>query len=147
MSLGWAVIRHNKASNTLVLGFTNLVNSQVSKTLQHFDVLGICISISVHLNKAWGCVCVHIGVGFGVACSDTMAIPEPVKRNSNSAVPLFCMCTTSGTLLADYRFFVCRTKSGTLLADELHAFCVYIVFIYSYGWITHGFLRDPRHIP
>ena len=114
-----------------VLGFTNLVNSQVSKTLQHFDVLGICISISVHLNKAWGCVCVHIGVGFGVACSDTMAIPEPVKRNSNSAVPLFCMCTTS----------------GTLLADELHAFCVYIVFIYSYGWITHGFLRDPRHIP
>jgi hypothetical protein len=39
------------------------------------------------------------------------------------------MCTTIGTLLADYRFL-----------------CVYS-FVYSYGWITHGFLRDPRHVP
>ena len=52
-----------------VLGYTNLVNSKSPKTVQHFDVLGICISISVHLNKAWVCACVHIGVGFSVACS------------------------------------------------------------------------------
>ena len=34
-------------------------------------------------------VFVHISVGFSIACSDTKAIPEPVKRNSNNASPAF----------------------------------------------------------
>ena len=61
-------------------------------------------------------MCVHIGVGFGVACSDTMAIPEPVKRNSNSAVPLFsiqmmCVCMEAEHYIASDRFFVCLLLS------------------------------------
>ena len=39
----WGVLR------ALFLAIWNLENSIVLKTLQHFDVLGICISISVHL--------------------------------------------------------------------------------------------------
>ena len=34
-------------------------------------------------------VFIHISVGFSIACSDTKAIPEPVKRNSNNASPAF----------------------------------------------------------
>ena len=48
-----------------------------SNTLQHFDVLGMCISISVHTNKVGVRVCIHIGVGFGVACSEQKAMREP----------------------------------------------------------------------
>ena len=45
--------RHNKGVKyALFLAIWNLVNSIVSKTLQHLDVLGICISISVHLIRA-----------------------------------------------------------------------------------------------
>ena len=35
--------------SALCLAIRNLVNFIDSNTLQHFDVLGICISISVHL--------------------------------------------------------------------------------------------------
>ena len=53
------------------------------------------------------CVFVHIGVDFGVACSEPMAIPEPVKRNSNSAVPLFYK--KAEQQLADTAFlYICK---------------------------------------
>ena len=34
-------------------------------------------------------MCVHIGVGFGVACSDTKAIPEPQIAEQQQCSPAF----------------------------------------------------------
>ena len=43
--------------------------------MQHFDVLGMCIfSTRIILGVR---VYIHIGVGFGVACSELKAIPGP----------------------------------------------------------------------
>ena len=44
--------------------------------MQHFDVLGMCI---FHTLVLYLCarVCVHIGVGFSVACSEQKAMREP----------------------------------------------------------------------
>ena len=41
--------------SALFLAIRNLENSQSPKTLQHFDVLGICISISIRTI----CVCMY----------------------------------------------------------------------------------------
>ena len=59
-----------------VLGFSESGKFYSSNTLQHFDVLGICI-LNYHTRQRGVRVCVHIGVGFGVACSELKAIPEP----------------------------------------------------------------------
>ena len=37
-------------------------------------------------------MCVHIGVGFGVACSDTKAIPEPRNAEQQQCSPAFFVC-------------------------------------------------------
>ena len=71
----------------LCLAIWNLVNSKVSSTLQHFDVLGICISISI---RTIGCVCVRTyRRGLNVACSDTKAIPEPQIAEQQQCSPAF----------------------------------------------------------
>ena len=91
--------RHNKGVKyALCLAFRNLVNSQVSNTLQHFDVLGICI-LNHHTCQEGARVCVHIGVGFGVACSDTKAIPEPQIAEQQQCSPAFCLCIKSGAVV------------------------------------------------
>ena len=59
-----------------VLGFSESGKFYSSNTLQHFDVLGICI-LNYHTRQRGVRVCVHIGVGFGVACSELKAILEP----------------------------------------------------------------------
>ena len=53
---------------TLWLGYLESGKfKEVSKTLQHIDVLGICISMCMLLR--WWRVFIHISVGFSVACS------------------------------------------------------------------------------
>ena len=73
------------------MAFRNLVNSQVSNTSQHFDVLGICIFMSVHA------VTMRVRIrtyrrGLGVACSDTRAIPEPRNAEQQQCSPAFFVC-------------------------------------------------------
>ena len=78
--------------------------------------------IYIHTHREGVYVCVHIGVGFGVACSDVKAVPEPQvaeqqqcspaflyvkKRNTVSRLPLFLYMYKSETRLADHRFFLC----------------------------------------
>ena len=59
-----------------------------SKTLQHFDVLGICISISVHA------IVMRVRIrtyrrGLSVACSESKAIPEPRIAEQQQCSPAF----------------------------------------------------------
>ena len=70
--------RHiNKAlKGALCLANWNLANSHCSNTLQHFDVLGMCIFHTLAPQHS-ARVCIHIGVGFGVACSEQKAMREP----------------------------------------------------------------------
>ena len=59
MSFGWGGCRHNKASLRACVWLSGI--SQIlttSNTLQHFDVLGICISISIRTMRV--CICAYI---------------------------------------------------------------------------------------
>ena len=59
MSFGWGGCRHNKASLRACAWLSGI--SQIlttSNTLQHFDVLGICISISIRTTRV--CMCAYI---------------------------------------------------------------------------------------
>ena len=74
--------------SALCLAIRNLVNFIDSKTLQHFDVLGICISISVHA------ITRHVRIrtyrrGLSVACSESKAIPEPRIAEQQQCSPAF----------------------------------------------------------
>ena len=79
-----------------MLGYSKSRKFQlVSNALQHFDVLGICISIYAHAITR--CVCYHTyRRGLGVACSDT-------KGNARAS--------NSGTAIVQSRFFVCLLLS------------------------------------
>ena len=80
--------KHNKGVIiALCLALRTWKIHKTSKTLQHFDVLGICISISVHTNGV--CIIVHIGVDSVLLVQMFRQFQGLVKRNSNSAVPLF----------------------------------------------------------
>ena len=132
MSLGWAVIRHNKASNTLVLGFTNLVNSQVSNTLQHFDVLGICISISVHLYKS-RCACAYIS-----AWASVLLVRIRWQYQSQ----------WSGTATVQSRFFVhmlcvCMEAEHYIAGDRF--FCVRLLSMGNFSLDVQGILMTSRY--
>ena len=70
------------------LAFRNLVNSFLcTKTLQHFDDLGMCISMCILL-KWVVCVCTYQR-GLGVACSVQGQYQSLEMRNSSSASPAF----------------------------------------------------------
>ena len=113
MSYGWAVTRHNKGViRALCLATWNLVNSYTSNTLQHFDVLGICISISVHAVD--GCVrdCTYRR-GLSVACSDVKAIPEPQVAEQQQCSPAFFVYKKE---LSKEKTFIYMRKPRLLLA-------------------------------
>ena len=66
---------------------------------------------------------VHIGVGFGVACSEDRAIPEPQLAEQQQCSPAFfmqmqCVCIKAEHYLAGDRFFVCL-----LLSMSNFSFC------------------------
>ena len=50
------------------------------------------VSLNHHTCQEGARVCVHIGVGFGVACSDTKAIPEPRNAEQQQCSPAFFVC-------------------------------------------------------
>ena len=107
-----------KASNTLCAWLSGISQILItSNTSQHFDVLGICISISVHTIKVGVCACVHIGVGFGVACSDVKAKREPQIAEQQQCSPAFFVqmqrvCIESGAAFKlTTAFFVCVFKN------------------------------------
>ena len=56
--------------------------------MQHFDVLGICITISVHATDRCVRDCTYRR-GLGVACSDLRAIPEPHVAEQQQCSPAF----------------------------------------------------------
>ena len=45
--------------------------------------------IYLHTHYEGVYVCVHIGVGFGVACSDVKAVPEPQVAEQQQCSPAF----------------------------------------------------------
>ena len=63
-----------KALCVWLIGISQILTC--SNTLQHFDVLGMCIFHTLALQLS-ARVCIHIGVGFGVACSEQKAMREP----------------------------------------------------------------------
>ena len=90
MSLGWAVTRHNKGVNrALFLANWNLENSIiVLKTVRHLMSSGYVYPYPCTPFMDV-CVIVHIGVGFGVACSSTKAIPGPQLAEQQQCSPAF----------------------------------------------------------
>ena len=65
--------------------------------------------IYLHTHHEGVYVCVHIGVGFGVACSGEKAIPGPRIAEQQQCSPAFFVhnyACKSGPLLAEDRFFV-----------------------------------------
>ena len=105
-----------KASNTLCAWLSGI--SQIlttSNTLQHFDVLGICISISVHL-KIDRCACAYISAWASVLLVRMLRQCESLRqRNSNSAVPLFLCVKKRNTVSRPLLFCViCGSKISIL---------------------------------
>ena len=98
-----------------MLGFTNLVNSNVSKTLQHFDVLGICISKSVHLIRIGVCIrtyrrglrCCLFGYDGNTRASEA----EQQQCSPAFFIQMPCVCMEAEQYLAGDRFFVCLLLS------------------------------------
>ena len=78
-------------------------------------------------------MCVHIGVGFGVACSDTKAIPEPQIAEQQQCSPAFfmqmlCVCMEAEHYLASDRFF-----------------CVLLLSMSNFSLDVQGILRISRY--
>ena len=79
------------------------------------------------------CACIHIGVGFGVACSDTKAIPEPQIAEQQQCSPAFfmqmpCVCVEAEHYLASDRFF-----------------CVLLLSMSNFSLDVQGILRTSRY--
>ena len=73
--------------------------------------------IYLHTHYEGVYVCVHIGVGFGVACSDVKAVPEPQVAEQQQCSPAFFVqmqrvCIESGAAVKlTTAFFVCVFKN------------------------------------
>ena len=77
MSFGWGGCRHNKAlKSALCLASLNLENS-IAPTHCSILMSSGYVSLNYHTRQRGVRVYVHIGVGFGVACSELKAILEP----------------------------------------------------------------------
>ena len=83
-----------------------------SNTLQHFDVLGICIFVSAHAIIKRVCYCTYRR-GLGVACSDLRAIPEPHVAEQQQCSPAFFVCKKE---LSKKKTFTYMRKTRLLLA-------------------------------
>ena len=94
MSFGWDGCRHNKASlRALCLALRTWKIHKTSNAMQHFDVLGICISISIRTIVV--CTCAYISAWASVLLvRNNGQFQGLVKRNSNSASPAFFVCKT-----------------------------------------------------
>ena len=73
------------------------------------------------------CAFVHIGVGFGVACSESRAIPEPRIAEQQQCSPAFfiqmpCVCMEAEHYLAGDRFFICLLLSMNNFSLEIRGF-------------------------
>ena len=72
----------------MFLAIWNLENSKNSKTLQHLMSSGYVYPYPC-TPEIGVCVIVHIGVDFGVACSELKAIPGPQIAEQQQCSPAF----------------------------------------------------------
>ena len=79
--------------------------------------------IYLHTHHEGVYVCVHIGVGFGVACSELKAIPEPREAEQQQCRSRFFVVLKSGTQSLITAFYIpvyqqLKTQYGTLTTME-----------------------------
>ena len=115
MSFGWGGCRHNKASLRACVWLSGI--SQIlttSNTLQHFDVLGICISIFIRTTRV--CMCAYISAWASVLLVQMLkAMREPQIAEQQQCSPAFfmqmpCVCVEAEHYLASDRFFCVYNK-------------------------------------